>query len=728
MIYTYPNQRESITTKLKPEWYEPNMRYWVTLAKSLNDKADTVRNLNAANGIVDAETYGYLLKPLSNLPDTTAIKLPGEIRDIDFITPIKEKNIGEYVELPYSYQVNVNDPDITFKRRADVRALIEPIINEVMQQAVTEVSKQEQPQPINPAEIQTKIDKAIKSWIDERVIHADNTIKWANTVNKFEEKRLQAFYDWWATEEVYIYLYIDNGEFYYDIISPTEGYPILSGKDYVEDGDAFIIHRRMSINQIYTYYEPKMSAADKKYVDAIIKKDYNAKSPDYFVNNNIYKDIYGRKIINTNTGRPYNNSDSLLFSSNDIIDEHILFYVTQVEKNILTRLNELGQMTESIVPNDYTTDPMNGDISIRKEWINEVWKQVMLGNIESGLFIKPEPAPLQIYNSRGDVKLPVVGKKGLLKGVNINPVPKRILPSLALYRIINLHIERSLAKYKGATELIPLGMLNSTGDPKGTMFYKLADNTIIYDETKFSVRDAKEGYNVIGNNSLSSYIRDLIEIRETIKSEAWDLANMNDARFGQAAASATVRNNEQNLYRAKLGSVLMITQFHNVLSRLHEMSVEYGKVVYESGLSGTLFNQERQPVYFNIPGGALSDTQIGVSVVNSILEKQKLQDFKDLAFSAAQNQEFDLAAEAISGDNIPAIKKAIHEFAERTRAFQLEMERAKGESAMVMANANKEVETIKHTNKLAEIELEQDKITEREVKLAEINKTNNKEV
>ena len=56
------------------------------------------------------------------------------------------------------------------------------------------------------------------------------------------------------------------------------------------------------------------------------------------------------------------------------------------------------------------------------------------------------------------------------------------------------------------------------------------------------------------------------------------------------------------------------------------------------------------------------------------------------------------------------------------------MEKAKGESAMVMANANKEVETIKHTNKLAEIELEQDKITEREVKLAEINKTNNKEV
>ncbi len=728
MIYTYPDQRESLTKKLKPEWYEPNMKYWVTLAKSVSDKVDTVRNMNAANGIIDTDTYKYLLSPISNLPNETSVKLPGEIRDIDFITPIKEKNIGEYIELPYSYQVNVNDPDIAFKRRADVRQLIEPIVNEVMQQAIAELSNQEQPQPINPAEIQTKIDAAIKAWIDERVVHADNTIKWANTLNKFEEKRIQAFYDWWATEEVYIYLYIDNGEFYYDIISPVEGYPVLAGKDYVEDGDAFLIHRRMSINQIYTYYEPKMSKADKKYIDAIIRKDYNSKSPDYFVNNSIYKDAYGRKIMNSNSGRPYADGTNLLFSSNDIIDEHILFYVTQVEKNILTRVNEVGQLTESIVDSNYVIEEENGDISLRKEWINEVWKQVMLGNIETGLFLKPEPAPIQIYNSRGDVKLPVVGKKGLLKGININPVPKRILPSLALYRIINLHIERTLAKYKGATELIPLGMLNSTGDPKGTMFYKLADNTIIYDETKFSARDAREGYNVIGNNGLSSYIRDLIDIRETVKSEAWDLANMNDARFGQAAASATVRNNEQNLYRAKLGSILMITQFHNVLSRLHEMTVEYGKVVYEAGLSGTLFNQERQPVYFNIPGGALSETQIGVSVVNSVLEKQKLQDFKDLAFSAAQNQEFDLAAEAISGDNIPSIKKAIHEFAERTRAFQLEMERAKGEAAMTIANANKEVETMKHTNKMAEIELEQTMTTEREIQVAEIKKTDNKEV
>lgn len=727
MITVYPDQRVSLSKKMKPDWYIDNAKYWINIAKSVNDKVETLKNMNASDGIVDGKTYDYVTAPLKG--DDGDFKLPVEIRDIDFITPIKEKNIGEYLELPYDFTVYVNDPHITFKRRADVAKLIEPIVNDVIQQAVEQVKQQDpqQQQQLNPAEIQTKIEDAIMNWVDERVKHADSVIRWSNSVNKFDSVRTQAFFNWWSTEEIYIYLYIANGEFYFDVISPLEGYPILSGKDKVQDGDGFLIKRSLSVNQIYTYYDKYLSKEDRAYLDSILIRDGVTTSDSITVLASVYRDAYGRKMMDSSLNKPYNDNDRVSFSNVNFLDENIIFYVTQVEKKILTSINELGQTVESVVDDNYELNFENGDISIRNEWINEVWKQVLLGNYDSGIYLKPEPIAVQIYNSKGEVKLPVIGRKGLLKGMRINPVPARILPSLALYRIINLHIERTLAKYKAPVELIPQSLLNSTGDAKGTMFYKLADNTIIYDDTKISTSAVKDGYGIIGNSGVSNYLRDLIDLRESLKSEAWDLANMNDARFGQAAPSATVRNNEQNLYRAKLGSVLMINQFHDILADLHTMSVEYGKIVYESGLSGVLLNSKQQPVYFNVPAGALTEAEIGINVVNSVIEKQKLDEFKKLAFSAAQNQDFDIAAEAIDASSSYGVKAAIHKFVEKTREFNLQLERAKGESAIQAANITKDIELAKSENKQKEIELEQQLITDRELKLAEINNNNNKE-
>jgi hypothetical protein len=343
-----------------------------------------------------------------------------------------------------------------------------------------------------------------------------------------------------------------------------------------------------------------------------------------------------------------------------------------------------------------------------------------LGDYTSGIYIKPEPVEVQIYKEDGTVYLPVVGKYGMLKNNLINPIPKRILPILALYRIINLQIERTVAKYKLPTELIPKGLLAAQdGSLKANMFYLKADNTIIYDETKFSGNDVSKSYLVIGSNAASNFIRDLIDLRESLKAEAWELSNMNDARYGSTAPSATVRNNEQNLYRAKLGSVLMTTVYNNVLAKQHKISCEFAKVAYTDGLSGSLFNKKDGTTrYFNIPGGELTNMQLGIFVVNSVVEKQKLEEYKNLAFSAAQNGENELAAEAIDGESTSSIREAIAKYSKLSRDFQLEMKRIEGESAERAANLTKEAATITAQNKLDAIELEQRLITEREVKLA----------
>ena len=104
---TLPNQRVSKKEKLKEDHYRPTVDYWINKAWSQNNKAETQVNLDAANGIVDDDTYTYVLKPLTYQIDGQTINIPGEFREVDIITPIKEKNMGEYAQLPYDFYVNV---------------------------------------------------------------------------------------------------------------------------------------------------------------------------------------------------------------------------------------------------------------------------------------------------------------------------------------------------------------------------------------------------------------------------------------------------------------------------------------------------------------------------------------------------------------------------------------------------------------------------------------------
>ena len=90
MIAQRQNQRTSISTKETTDWKVSNIHYWFNVAVSQNDMKSVQDNIDAANGIVDSKTYEYVLNPLQ--AGGNKIKnLPGVIRDVDFITPIREK-------------------------------------------------------------------------------------------------------------------------------------------------------------------------------------------------------------------------------------------------------------------------------------------------------------------------------------------------------------------------------------------------------------------------------------------------------------------------------------------------------------------------------------------------------------------------------------------------------------------------------------------------------------
>jgi len=766
MISTRQDQRVSVAKKQSEGWYMPNIHYYIGMATALNNKNNTQENLNAANGIIDTTTYNYVLNPIQ-FDGNILRKLPGEIRDVDFINPIREKNIGEYLELPHNYTVKVDDPNTSLLRNKQVADELTPILqqavinlinneknnpNGLQQQLNNQQNQQEQQQnqqdisqqnqqpqqnqqvesqiPISGVpsadikDIKAVIKEATDNWFDSRAERVSNLIQWICDNNDSENKRLTLFNYWWSTEECYIRTYINNNEVLYEIISPLEGYPIDNSYEFVDDHEAFVIMRYISINTIYERYEDKLSKADIEYLKELQNRTNSTGLCT--ITAQLVTDIYGRKVFDENNNAVPGNT-SYNISKNGMIREVILYFKTSTKRRILYKYNQLGTVVSEVIQDkNFVFDTSKGHISIENEWITETWEQVLLGEYYIGIYLKPEPIPVQIYDANGHNKLPIIGKKGLINGVYINPIPHRIAPNLALYRIITLQIERQFAKYKGSMELIPKSMLlGDNGDIKGNMFYRIADGTIIYDDQAVDFNTAAQGYRIVGNDAATNYIKALIDFRDMIKAEAWDMANMNESRYGNAPASATVTNNNQNIFRAKLGSVLMITTFNSILLRLYRQLVEYAKVAYVNGVSGAIRDDaENKITYFNIDSGELTENNYGIFMSNAVLDLNKLEEYKKLAFSASQNGDFDIAMEAIDSDNISRIRKHIKELVKANKEYQRELEIQKQQTLMQINEEKMQSAQADRDNALAMVKLKEELITNRDLKLAASNNYN----
>lgn len=695
---TLPSQRNSIADKQNESWYKDTYDYYIRLATSLKDTTLVSSCLNAANGIINMDTYNYVLKPFGNTIKDLAgsdvqATLPGELRNTDFITPIKEKNLGEYIELPYKFFVKVDNPDSILARDNKLKSEV----GKLMQQAFINMLNQQQSQQTGEGsdvdskpipDIATFAKEFVKTWLDERATKGQHTLSLINDLTDFDVRRIQDFFYWWATEEFYTYRYIKNGEVFVESISPLDGYPVPNGNQFVEDFDAFVIKRRISWNQFLDKYGDEISEKDKTYVEELNKS--------YSSTGKLSTDV---KFLNARYGKDFDASIGLGSSnvsfdtssdSNSDIDEYITFWKTEVPIKLLTYENITGEILTVEVENDYEFDATLGDISIKQDHRQVVYVGQRFGARDKGLYLKPKPVEVQRYDKQSrTAKLPIGGKQGILDGIPRNPIPLRMVPYLAWDRFIYLQIERQIAKYKGSMMLMPKGLMNpdEAGSSQQKYFYMMADNTIMYDETLVDLQTVVQGFRIVDNRGLENYLKVLIDLRQDNKREAYDLANMNEERAGVAANSQTVGNAQQNIYRAKLGSTLMITMFNKALEHDHMADMEFSKFAWIEGKVGTYFDKATNtPITVEIDPIDHLNSDYGIFVRNSKAEESKFQAFRDLAFSASQNGDFDLASAAIMAESTPELDEKIKEFTKAKREFDQSQNDSKNDAIKYAAD------------------------------------------
>lgn len=670
-----PDQRVSESEKLKARWYIQNADYWIQLALGQNDKTITQKFLDASNGLVDKSTYEYVLKNYVDKVGDDA-KLYGEIRDVDFLTPIKERYMGEFINMFANYQVFNNDPSATLERNQYLAKRVMEYCNQQIINELNAAGMQTNQQSVPQDKIEDVINDVLDNWIDDITITTQKRLELINSIVEAKDKYQQAYFYWWACEEVYTYREVYKDDIYLQVISPLEYFRVDSGNRYIEDDDAGVRVYTMTIPQIIDRFRDELTDKEIQYLKTIYRNSAQYDSDERIEFIKGLDDFSERKAV-LQTTKDFLKNESSYWQQHVKIYHYV--WKTEVKQGILTHLDQLGGLSQTIVDSTYKFDETLGDINIEWEWVNQVWEGWRIGGKHSGVYIKPRPILVQRerFNNYSDVKLPYNGIVGLNKDNVRNPIPFRILPYLALYRIYTLQQERAVNKFKSWL-LFPESILADSDAMSTEERLAIAnkDGFLPFNDTEVTT-GAIQSIREIATAALNNYITLLDNLKLSLKNEAWEAANMNNARFGNTRDYGGKAVNENNYAQALMGSVWSLECFNLFRERDYIANIDYSKFAWVDGKRGSYVDPTTNQVKIvDLDGVSDFASNIGIYIRNNSDVQQKLNTMKELAFSASQNGDIEVAIEAITDNNLTSIAKNIKKAMDAKREYEMQMQQA----------------------------------------------------
>ena len=721
--YAFPDQRVKAKEKLKEDWYIKSINYVIDRAIAANDKSETLKNLNAANGIVDEETINYALTPYSKDIDNQKkqLRFPNKIRSIDYITPIKERYLGEYIKQYHNYQVYIHDSDSVFLRNKDLGTAIKVQLANKFQELIAT----EDEGVLKDFDISKFAKDFIEEWADERVIKGQKRLNLINDLTEATVKYIQAFFYWWGTEEVYSYRTVINNELIKEIIPPWEYYRVNSGNLFVEDDDMGLRKYRISINQIIDYFRDDLTEKDLEYIKHLCNQSDTSEHvivPPQLIQSRRAFELYN---VGSSTS-----IDSIDFAdSSRQVDIYHAVWKTETLIYILKYVDfATGEVKEIEVPQDYKLDEAAGDISLTEDWINEAYEGFRIGGKSEGIYIPAKPCIIQRQeiNNSSVCKLPYNGITGLLNHNAINPIPKRLVIYQELLRLYNFQREKAIAKFK-TFNLIPESLLLDSDEMtlEERFTYAAIDDILPFNDTDIEPAVVQAIKNLY-NQGAERYIQILSEVIESLKREAMDMANMNEQRYGDIGQQAGKSVTEYAITKATTGSILMFEMFNKFRERDYMADLDYSKAAWIDGKKGSYIDPVTKEVtYVDIDGVEDLGTNYGVFIRNSALEEEKLKMYREVAFAASQNGEFGLAVDAIHSENSTEIRRLIKRADEARKDYEGNIEQSRNEMQAQLADKQEQIEAMKMQHDKELIMIKESAATDRkmaelEVKLQEL--------
>lgn len=709
LTFKFPNQRVSLKQKQTLKWTMDMANYVIHLAMSYNDKNQTIDLLEMANGVVKKEMYEYVLKTFGIKEDEKKSELLiNDLRDIDFLQPIKDKYLGEFTSSYHNYQVYSDDPDTILSRNTAFGKKVmiymqQLLVNELNKRGIN-TGEQSQEMP----DISLLLKEHIEKWDNERIKNAQNRLNLLNNEIDARIKYNQLYYYWWACEEAYTFRKIIKNRVVFEIVPPQEYYRVPSGNTFVEDDDYGIRITYKTIYDILDNYSHLLSSEDINYIKTINSNEIHVDRVNLLKHRLLSNGMSENDLIK-NTETIVSSIENSVFLNLDKVRFCHYFFKTEVKVGYLKYLDEYGELQETVVDEEYEFNLDNGDVSIEWDWIHQIYEGEVIGynpqntsNIES-IYTKVRPIDIQRehFSNLNVCKSNYNGISYIVKDSKRKPIPYRVNSLLALYRIYHYQIERALYKWKSILA-IPESILTDSSEMslEQRLSRMQGEALLVYDDTVVNA-NALNAMKEIATTATYNYVSTIMGLLDHIKNLAWEVSNMTPSRMGNQAAYQGKSVTEYSLLQSNISNNWSLEMFNLFRGKDYLANYDYSKIAWVEGKQGSYTNETTGEVTFvDVDIDEHFSYNIGINVGNSKVMDEKLKAMKELAFAASQGGEYELAMEAIIEDNIQSLKSVIIDISRKRREYEQQLKQIEADAIEKAKQMEAQIKQIDNETKI----------------------------
>lgn len=667
--------------KAGDKWRIAAYNYYFNKCSSSDDVnfINSIRDL--LFGVIDNNDYKYFVNPY-NFVNPNHTNLPGKLRNYDIITPIFRRYLGEYISSANIFHIVSKTPDEENTYQKQLTDYFNRLISDKVDAKLNEAGLSSG----NPNAKDIDVDRAFQEFKtkfkDAKVIRDSTLLDYVKASTDDEYMYGILYSDWILYSRYFVDRGVRHNDIFKERIDPLSARFCSNGKEFVEDWEAFWYETSYDLPTLLNVFKDELTEKDVKYLTELNNNDgsmsYNTYSQ---LIHGLYIEEVCKNILNVDNSVPHYRG---LFPVGK------LYFKGFKQVSILKYKDMFDNEQMMEVNNDYTLDTEHGDIELTKEYYPTVYVMYNIGNRKNGIFTKPKEVEIQ-RNKLDDlrsVKLPVTGKVNIANSLPDHSIVRISKPHQLLYNLLFLARERAVSKNHGKIAVIPKGLLGQDDmSIEDNMYYMLADGKLLLDTSMPAAATYVNALKEL-NLSDSEYIKTLSELIEETKMAAMDACDMNRQRFGETYASDGKANNEQALIRSSLGTAFINFVFNFSRAKDYNADIDFTKFAFIDGKKAKFVNGEGADAVLEIEGVGHANTEYNVYCVSGAKYNQQLQSLKDIAFSASQNGQTGLAAEAVINEDITKLKNILDRYEDN----QMQQAKRNEEIQQQMADARNQLE------------------------------------
>lgn len=627
-----PKHKLTSSQKANSNYVDDVVRYYTQQANLFaGDKTKIQVLYDAAQGIIDKDTYKYVLNPY-NTKNEKLRRFPSRLRNYDIISPVINLWLGENSRKPKGGTVVATEADSKNKRK---KFIADKLKGNMFQDFINHLNEMGMDTGMQQKEIenyQKEADRANSNFDDIHASIAQEGLDYIKYDQDIDDKVQELLYDWVVAGRYCTYRDIYLNDVIFEVCDPRDIYVVGWGKSrYIEDADGVVHVKRMTPNAILDAFQDEIKIHKDK--DKIIEWLDGRKSLDGFSNDLI-------EIQSENIDRKINRESDINQNYDDsYIRVYHVVWKSFKKVGLLTYYDEFGMPQQIEVDDTYKPVKSRGE-SVEWFWINEVWDAY---KFEDKYLIGGRPMPIQRnqLNNLSECKLPYNGRiLGYRNSEIISPVQQGINYQI-LFNILHYRWELLLAKNKDKILALPQSIIPD-GDNWETdkfLYWISADGLMMYDDSKPRIAALINGIKAI-DMSMGNYMDKMHQLMMQVKEEWWDIIGMNRQRYGDSFASDLKGTTEQAIYRSGMITADMFRQLDKTLEKDYEALLDYSKAAWIDGKKGMYINSDRRRAFLDITAEMMlnyQSTEYGVFVKNTTEEYENLERAKQLLQTMGQN-------------------------------------------------------------------------------------------